>query len=83
MLSTGEDVNVLVLDTEEYSNTGGQKVGGPRGPLPQSCRVHLQQGGSWAPRSWLRRWQAAGTARAGGLGALCFPRSPTRTPTRT
>ncbi len=27
MLSTGEDVNVLVLDTEEYSNTGGQKVG--------------------------------------------------------
>lgn len=28
VLSTGEDVNVLVLDTEEYSNTGGQKVGG-------------------------------------------------------
>ena len=27
MLSTGEDVNILVLDTEEYSNTGGQKVG--------------------------------------------------------
>ena len=27
VLSTGEDVNVLVLDTEEYSNTGGQKVG--------------------------------------------------------
>lgn len=26
VLSTGEDVNVLVLDTEEYSNTGGQKV---------------------------------------------------------
>lgn len=24
VLSTGEDVNVLVLDTEEYSNTGGQ-----------------------------------------------------------
>lgn len=27
VLSTGQDVNVLVLDTEEYSNTGGQKVG--------------------------------------------------------
>ena len=27
VLSTGEDINVLVLDTEEYSNTGGQKVG--------------------------------------------------------
>lgn len=27
VMSTGEDVNVLVLDTEEYSNTGGQKVG--------------------------------------------------------
>jgi hypothetical protein len=26
VMSTGEDVNVLVLDTEEYSNTGGQKV---------------------------------------------------------
>ncbi|GAB4821587.1 hypothetical protein N2152v2_008633 [Parachlorella kessleri] len=25
VLSTGEDVNILVLDTEEYSNTGGQK----------------------------------------------------------
>ncbi|EFN55341.1 hypothetical protein CHLNCDRAFT_134349 [Chlorella variabilis] len=25
VMSTGEDVNVLVLDTEEYSNTGGQK----------------------------------------------------------
>lgn len=35
VLSTGEDVNILVLDTEEYSNTGGQKVGagagGPQG----------------------------------------------------
>ena len=32
VLSTGEDVNILVLDTEEYSNTGGQKVsrGGSR-----------------------------------------------------
>lgn len=27
VLSTGADVNVLVLDTEEYSNTGGQQVG--------------------------------------------------------
>ena len=26
VFSTGEDVNILVLDTEEYSNTGGQKV---------------------------------------------------------
>ncbi len=26
VLSTGEDVNILVLDTEEYSNTGGQKA---------------------------------------------------------
>jgi pyruvate-ferredoxin/flavodoxin oxidoreductase len=25
VLSTGEDVNILVLDTEVYSNTGGQK----------------------------------------------------------
>lgn len=25
MLSTGEDVNIVVLDTEMYSNTGGQK----------------------------------------------------------
>ena len=25
MLSTGEDVNIIVLDTEVYSNTGGQK----------------------------------------------------------
>lgn len=26
VLSTGEDVNILVMDTEMYSNTGGQKV---------------------------------------------------------
>jgi len=25
VMSTGEDVNILVLDTEMYSNTGGQK----------------------------------------------------------
>jgi hypothetical protein len=30
VFSTGEDVNILILDTEEYSNTGGQKVGGTR-----------------------------------------------------
>jgi pyruvate-ferredoxin/flavodoxin oxidoreductase len=28
VLASGEDVNILVLDTEMYSNTGGQKVGG-------------------------------------------------------
>lgn len=26
VLASGEDVNILVLDTEMYSNTGGQKV---------------------------------------------------------
>ncbi|MFX9054200.1 thiamine pyrophosphate-dependent enzyme, partial [Acinetobacter baumannii] len=25
VLSTGENINILVLDTEVYSNTGGQK----------------------------------------------------------
>lgn len=38
MLSTGEDVNILVLDTEMYSNTGGQKVGAGRSLL----RLHAQ-----------------------------------------
>lgn len=28
VLASGEDVNILVLDTEMYSNTGGQKVRG-------------------------------------------------------
>ena len=32
VLASGEDVNVLVLDTEVYSNTGGQ-----------SSRLHLQE----------------------------------------
>jgi len=31
VFSTGEDVNILILDTEEYSNTGGQKVGARSG----------------------------------------------------
>jgi hypothetical protein len=26
VIASGEDVNILVLDTEMYSNTGGQKV---------------------------------------------------------
>ena len=27
VVASGEDVNILVLDTEGYSNTGGQRVG--------------------------------------------------------
>ncbi|GAB4824108.1 hypothetical protein N2152v2_011154 [Parachlorella kessleri] len=41
VLSTGEDVNVLVLDTEEYSNTGGQQSKAS----PMSAVVKFASGG--------------------------------------
>lgn len=52
MFSTGEDVNILILDTEEYSNTGGQKVclweeGRPESALGgggQQARVGVWEG---------------------------------------
>ena len=31
VLASGKDINILVLDTEVYSNTGGQS---PRQPVP-------------------------------------------------
>ncbi|KAK8809827.1 hypothetical protein WA158_000770 [Blastocystis sp. Blastoise] len=41
VLSTGEDVNIVVLDTEMYSNTGGQKSKA----TPLSAKVQFAAGG--------------------------------------
>ena len=39
VLSTGEDVNIFVMDTEMYSNTGGQKVSVGNAWTGWSCQV--------------------------------------------
>ena len=48
VLATGRNVNILVLDTEVYSNTGGQtSKATPRGAMAKFCRrrqAHLQEG---------------------------------------
>lgn len=49
VLSTGEDVNVLVLDTEEYSNTGGQKSKSS----PLGSVVKFAAGGKTRPKKEL------------------------------
>ncbi|GAB4822569.1 hypothetical protein N2152v2_009615 [Parachlorella kessleri] len=49
VLSTGEDVNVLVLDTEEYSNTGGQKSKSS----PLGAVVKFAAGGKTRPKKEL------------------------------
>lgn len=49
VMSTGEDVNVLVLDTEEYSNTGGQKSKS----TPLGAVVKFASGGKMLPKKEL------------------------------
>ena len=45
MLATGRDVNVLVLDTEVYSNTGGQaSKATPRGAVAKFAAAGKEQG---------------------------------------
>ncbi|MBK7717187.1 MAG: hypothetical protein IPI38_17580 [Gemmatimonadetes bacterium] len=69
VLSTGRDVNLLVLDTEVYSNTGGQmSKSTPRGAVAK-----FAAGGKRAPKKDLglfamsygtstwRRWRWAAT----------------------
>ncbi|KIZ02108.1 putative pyruvate-flavodoxinoxidoreductase [Monoraphidium neglectum] len=49
VFSTGEDVNILVLDTEEYSNTGGQKSKS----TPLGAVVKFAAGGKARPKKEL------------------------------
>ncbi|KAI8468670.1 MAG: thiamine diphosphate-binding protein [Monoraphidium minutum] len=49
VFSTGEDVNILVLDTEEYSNTGGQKSKS----TPLGAVVKFAAGGKSRPKKEL------------------------------
>jgi hypothetical protein len=48
VLASGHDVNVLVLDTEVYSNTGGETS---NGDAPRRCaeRVHRDDHGHRDP----------------------------------
>ena len=49
VLATGEDVNILVLDTEVYSNTGGQaSKATPRGAIAKFAA----KGGKRPRRTW-------------------------------
>jgi pyruvate-ferredoxin/flavodoxin oxidoreductase len=43
VLASGEDVNILVLDTEMYSNTGGQKVRGRASAELQADCTYLRK----------------------------------------
>ena len=49
VFSTGEDVNILILDTEEYSNTGGQKSKS----TPLGAVVKFAAGGKARPKKEL------------------------------
>ena len=48
MLSTGKNVNILVLDTEVYSNTGGQNSKSTRSGATAKFEVILPDGLSFA-----------------------------------
>jgi hypothetical protein len=50
VFSTGEDVNILILDTEEYSNTGGQKSKS----TPLGAVVKFAAGGKSRPKKEVR-----------------------------
>ena len=65
VLSSGRDVNILVLDTEVYSNTGGQaSKATQRGQLPSSRRQEKSR-----PRRTSVRWRAR-------TATCTSPRSP-------
>jgi pyruvate-ferredoxin/flavodoxin oxidoreductase len=49
VLASGTDVNVLVLDTEVYSNTGGQR---PRRPRSERREVRRGRKGRPERKTW-------------------------------
>ncbi len=50
VISTGRNVNILVLDTEVYSNTGGQSSKAT--PLRQRLPSSLPKAKGWVRRTW-------------------------------
>jgi len=84
VLATGRDVNILVLDTEVYSNTGGQTSKA----TPLGAVAKFSAGARrWARRTWrCRRWPTATSTSRRWPSARrtcrhCAPFSrPSRTP---
>ena len=71
MLASGMDINVLILDTQVYSNTGGQA----------STATFAGKKPRWRPSEKTRRASASG-ARSWRRFVSCIPKSMSRKPPR-